>query len=137
MFERTELSAAQCLERLNSATLGRIVISIRCLPAARPVHIAVVGDTLYLASDEAAVIEAAGQREVLTLQIDGADSPGQTWMVEATGMAWVVDPRSGTNPIPESSHLFPVLDSGGSLVGLPLTLVRGDMTRWSFPRPPH
>lgn len=89
------------------------------------------------ATDEEAVWEAAERHEVLTLNIDGMEASGVTWTVTTTGVGWVVDPRASTESLPDDHPLLPYLDNGARLIALPLTLVAGDQTVWSFPRPPH
>jgi hypothetical protein len=95
----------------------------------------VTGETLLVATDEAAVWEAAERHEVLTLNIDGMEASGVTWTVTATGIGRVVDFATSAELLPAEYPLLPYLDNGARLIALPLTLVRGDQTVWSFPRP--
>ncbi len=97
----------------------------------------VAGEILLVATDEAAVWEAAERHEVLTLNIDGMEASGVTWTVTTTGVGWVVDIGTSAEPLPNDHPLLPYLDNGARLIALPLTLVAGDQTVWSFPRPPH
>jgi hypothetical protein len=62
---------------LSLATLARVVISVRCLPAALPARICVVDDEhLLVASTEVSVILAARRGDVLSVQIDGLEADG-------------------------------------------------------------
>lgn len=107
---------------LAGTELARVVISVRCLPAALPVRIAVVdNDHLILASSEEAVILAARRGDVLAVQIDGLEPDGATWSVMASGIA---TPAIATEIIPTALH--EVLDRGATLISLPLTLVVGE-----------
>lgn len=133
-FSREPLSNEQCRDRLGAAVIARVVISVRCLPAARPVRIALGHDSIYLATDEAAVLDAAQRGEVLTLQIDGVDEDGATWTVQATGMSWLVDPERSA--VDAQRPLMHLLERGAQLVGIPLMILDGDRMHWSFPPPP-
>jgi hypothetical protein len=96
----------------------------------------VTGEILLVATDEAAVWEAAERHEVLTLNIDGMEASGVTWTVTTTGIGRVVDFASSTEPLGAEHPLLPYLVNGARLITFPLTLVSGDQTVWSFPRPP-
>ena len=115
------LSRTESVVRLRAARVGRVVISVRCLPAARLVRVAVVNDALYLGTTEAAVIEAADRGDVVTLQIDGLESDGSTWSVEVTGRA------SRTSP---PGPPLEWAEQGLDILQLPLTVVHGDRTPW-------
>src|SRR5487761_2710967 len=87
-IKRTTLSRAACLALLGGSDLARVVISVRCLPAALPARISVAGDDLLLlASPEEPVVVAARRSEVLSVQIDGLEPDGATWSVMASGIA--------------------------------------------------
>lgn len=135
LLQREALSDNECRRRLVEATWARLLISVRCLPAARPVPLVVAGETLIVATDEPAVWEAAERHEVLTINIDGQESSGATWTVTATGVGWIIDPESSDHSLAQDHPLLPYLEHGARLVGLPLTLVAGDQTIWSFPHP--
>ncbi len=137
IIQREALSAEECRDRLSRARWARLLISVRCLPASRPVPLMVVGEILFVATDEAAVWEAAERHEVLTLNIDGLEDSGVTWTVTTAGVGSVFDPQSPDESLPVGHPLLPYLDNGARLIALPLTVVAGDQTIWSFPRPPH
>ncbi len=119
---RTTLARAECLRRLRQADFARVVISVRCLPAALPARIAVVDDhQLLLARAEEAVIVAARRGDVLSVQIDGLESDGATWSVMGSGIA--VEP-SGDPAL--SAPLTRAIASGATLIALPLTIVSGE-----------
>ena len=137
LLDRHDLGPAECRERLGNAQFARVVVSIRCLPAARLVHTATIGNTIYFASAEVSVISAARRGDVLTLQIDGASSDGGTWTVLATGMSWVVPHDDVATHLPSDHELLYPLAKGATLMAIPLTLIRGDHTQWSFPSRPE
>ena len=137
IIQREALSAEECRDRLRQARWARLLISVRCLPASRPVPLIVAGETLLVATDEEAVWAAAKRHEVLTLNIDGVEPSGATWTVTTTGVGWVVDPTESSSSLPQDHPLVPYLDNGARLIAIPLTLVVGDQTVWSFPRAPR
>ncbi|CAB4876306.1 unannotated protein [freshwater metagenome] len=137
IIQREALSDEECRDRLRQARWARLLISVRCLPASRPVPLVVDGETLLVATDEEVVWEAAERHEVLTLNIDGVEPSGATWTVTTTGVGWVVNPTEPSAALPFDHPLLPYLDNGARLIALPLTLVVGDQTVWSFPRAPR
>ncbi len=120
--QRTTLSRDTCLDLLRRADLARVVISVRCLPAALPARIEVVDDGLVLlASTEEAVLVAARRGEVLSVQIDGLEDNGATWSVMASGLAATAEESASRSPA-----LASALSNGASLVALPLAVVVGE-----------
>ena len=120
--KRTTLSRSECVQLLGGADLARVVISVRCLPAALPARISVVDENLMLlASPEEAVIVAAHRGEVLSVQIDGLEDDGATWSVMASGIArWARDDQ------PLSERLTHAVTLGARVVALPLSVVTGE-----------
>jgi len=118
---RQTLSRADCVDLLASSDLARVVISVRCLPAALPARIAVAGDRLLLASAEEAVVIAARRAEVLSVQIDGLEPDGATWSVMASGIA-----RLGAPDEELDERMSETLARGAHLVELPLSVVVGE-----------
>jgi hypothetical protein len=120
--KRTTLSRADCIGRLEASDLARVVISVRCLPAALPARIAVVDEQhLLLASPEESVVTAARRAEVLSVQIDGLEPDGATWSVMASGIA---RPADGGGALDE--RLIEALRRGAQLIELPLSVVVGE-----------
>ena len=119
---RATIPRDECLGLLRRADYARVVISVRCLPAALPARIAVVDDYgLLLASAEEAVVVAARRGDVLSVQIDGLEPDGATWSVMASGIAALPD---GEPPL--STALTRAVAGGASIVALPLTIVTGE-----------
>ncbi len=119
---RITLPRSDCLARLRRAALARVVISVRCLPAALPARIAVTDDHhLLLASAEDAVLTAAARGDVLSVQIDGLEDDGSTWSVMGSGIASTLD---GEVPLTES--LTRAVAAGASVIALPLTVLSGE-----------
>lgn len=115
------LSRDDCLALLDKADLARVVLSVRCLPAALPARIALIGeDHLVLASRESAVILAARRGDVISVQIDGIDDEAFTWSVMVSGIASDAAPEEPQIPRIEESR-----ERGATLLALPLTVIIG------------
>lgn len=115
------LTRADCLRLLDRADLARVVLSVRCLPAALPARIALFEeDHLVLASRESAVLLAARRGDVISVQIDGLEDDGTTWSVMVSGIASTVSPDEVQTPRIKES-----MDRGASLLALPLSVVIG------------
>ena len=134
LFDRHELTPQDCRRHLQEAEFARVIVSIRCLPAAHLVRSALVGETLLIASDEESVVTAAERGDIVTLQIDGLTPDGGTWTVQATGMSWLVSPDDAATYFPDADSLLPYLERGATLLAVPLTLIRGDYMHWNVPR---
>ena len=115
------LTREDCLRLLDRADLARVVLSVRCLPAALPARIALVrGDHLVLASKESAVIVAARRGDVISVQIDGLETDGSTWSVMVSGIASSVEPEEV-----QTKRIQDSVDRGATLLALPLSVVIG------------
>jgi hypothetical protein len=121
LLQRTALSRADCVDLLSRAHLARVILSVRCLPAALPALIAVLGQRLLVASTECSVNLAARRGDVLSIQIDGLDDDGATWSVMASGIA---APAQDFGEIP--SVLSGAIGRGATLISLPLSVVVGE-----------
>jgi hypothetical protein len=119
---RATLSRTDCVDLLSLATLARVVISVRCLPAALPARICVVdGQHLLVASTEVSVILAARRGDVLSVQIDGLEADGVTWSVMASGLASAANTAEN---LPDVMRL--ALLRGATIISLPLSVVVGE-----------
>jgi hypothetical protein len=111
----------ECLRLLDKADVARVLLSVKGLPAALPARIEIAEhDRLVISSRENAVLLAARRGEVISLQIDGLSEDDRTWSVTVTGIA-----ASAPSECPESERFRRVLESGATLVILPLSLVAG------------
>jgi hypothetical protein len=125
---RFALDRDECRRRISEAALGRVLISVRCLPAALPVRLALTNGSVGVASVESAVTEAARRGEVLAVQVDGADGT-ETWSVQVTGAARLGEP-SEIAERPDAATVAEALAHGASLVLVALTVVRGERVGW-------
>jgi hypothetical protein len=84
----TILGRDECLVRLSSAPLARILVSVRCLPTALPARIRILNrQKVLITTSDPAVLVAAHRRDVLTVQVDGIDEDDHAWSVVASGFA--------------------------------------------------
>jgi hypothetical protein len=120
LLARTVLNRATCVELLKQSTLARVVISVRCLPAALPALIALVEDRVVVASAEESVLLAAKRHDVISVQADGLEEDGAIWSVMASGLASRVKEVEGLSQAVQES-----LALGAALVEVPLTVVVG------------
>ncbi|MFD2419906.1 pyridoxamine 5'-phosphate oxidase family protein [Amycolatopsis pigmentata] len=91
-----ELTAAESWRRLRGISLGRIVFSMRALPAIRPAsHLVDEGDIIIRGHPDSPVGNAAGQ--VVAYEADEFD-PGAHlgWSVVMTGLATAIDDPADT-----------------------------------------
>jgi len=119
---RATLSRSACVDLLGLATLARVVISVRCLPAALPARICVLDDQhLLVASTEGSVNLAARRGDVLSVQIDGLEADGATWSVMASGLACAANTAED---LPDVMRV--ALLRGATIISLPLSVVVGE-----------
>jgi hypothetical protein len=131
-FERRYLERHQTLAHLAEASMARVLISLRCLPAAIPVHLALFEPYVMIASNEGAVLAAAERGDVLAVQADGTSSDGTTWSVQVTGVAHV--PADSDELCVEATKKLGMdVLLGATIVAVELAVVRGELVRWSFP----
>jgi nitroimidazol reductase NimA-like FMN-containing flavoprotein (pyridoxamine 5'-phosphate oxidase superfamily) len=115
------LTRNDCLALLDRADLARVVLSVRCLPAALPARIALFEDDhLVITSRESAVLLAARRGDVISVQIDGLEDDGTTWSVMVSGIATTVSPDEV-----QTKRIQDSLDRGATLLALPLSVVIG------------
>ncbi len=130
-FLRTEeLDTAKCERLLAQASLGRVVLSVGCLPAALPVHVDLAEGHVLLGCSPGPAISAAEQGDVVSIQVDGEDVDGTTWSVQVTGVARVVGSSDPLSNVVHEGRLERALGRGAVLVAVPLTVLSGERTMW-------
>jgi hypothetical protein len=130
-FLRTqELDTASCERLLAQASLGRVVLSVGCLPAALPVHVDLAEGHVLLGCTPGPAVAAAEQGDVVSIQVDGEEVNGTTWSVQVTGVARVVGPSDPLFSILHDGRLARALERGAVLVAVPLTVLSGERTMW-------
>jgi len=86
-----ELDRDECLELLRTARIGRVVLSVGCLPVALPVGLAVRGDDVVFSAVAGSTTDASIAGEVVSVEVDEIDPVCHTgWSVLVTGVARLV-----------------------------------------------
>lgn len=115
----TVLGRDECLDRLSSAPLARILVSVRCLPTALPARIQILNrEKVLIVTSDPAVVLAAQRHDVLTVQVDGIDEHDSAWSVVASGLAEISL---------DSDDLEDPTSPGGLVVAFPLSVVLGKL----------
>ena len=84
----SELSRAQCFALLESATVGRVGVSIDALPAIFPVFITVVDGVVAFRTVPGTKLAAASAGAIVALEADDVDGvTGDGWSVLVRGIA--------------------------------------------------
>ncbi|HEV2373714.1 MAG TPA: pyridoxamine 5'-phosphate oxidase family protein [Streptosporangiaceae bacterium] len=90
-----ELAEEECWALLGSVSVGRVVFTMKAMPAVRPVNHLLDGKTVIIRSHLGAAIagHAAGGGAVVCYEADDIDLACHTgWSVVATGLACLVRP---------------------------------------------
>lgn len=94
MASMRPLGRDRCLELLASVPVGRVVFSMRALPAIRPVNHLVDGNTVVIRSNLGGALASAatqGGGVVVAYEADTFNLDGQTgWTVVVTGAARLI-----------------------------------------------
>ena len=115
------LTRDECQRRLEVASVARVLLSLRGLPAALPARIELVeAGHIVISSRENAVLLAARRGDVISVQIDGIDSRTRTWSVTGTGIAAAVSLEDLETP-----RFKRIAECCATLVIVPLTVVTG------------
>ncbi len=130
-FSLVELDRAECLELLKRPGIGRVVLSVRCLPVALPVNFCVLDEDVVFATDEGSKLDAAIRGKVVSVEVDDIDRIYHTgWSVLVTGVAELLtDPQdlerarhAPLQPWAPGPHQF--------LVRVPSSVVSGRRIAW-------
>jgi nitroimidazol reductase NimA-like FMN-containing flavoprotein (pyridoxamine 5'-phosphate oxidase superfamily) len=130
-FAMVELDRVECLELLERAGIGRVVLSVGCIPVALPVNMAILDGDVVFSTTTGSKLDAALGGEVVSVEADDVDRLYRTgWSVLVTGVAQVLtDPteieRATRLPLQAwapGPHAF--------LVRVPSTLISGRRLTW-------
>jgi nitroimidazol reductase NimA-like FMN-containing flavoprotein (pyridoxamine 5'-phosphate oxidase superfamily) len=126
------LERAECMDLLSRAGIGRVVLSLDCIPVALPVNVAVLDEDVVFATDAGSKLDAAAQGNVVSVQVDDIDRVYHTgWSVLVTGVAELLtEPRDvdrarrlPLQPWAPGPHLY--------FVRVPSTVVSGRRITWT------
>lgn len=85
------LPREECLDLLRQVEIGRIVLTIKALPIALPVHYRLIGDDIVFACGAGSKLDAALADTVIGFEVDNIDqADGMAWSVLAVGRSRVV-----------------------------------------------
>ena len=130
-FSLIELDRAECLELFRRAGIGRVVLSVKCIPVALPVNVCLVDGDVVFATDEGSKLNAAMRGTVVSVEVDDIDRIYHTgWSVLVTGVAELLtDPEDiarvlhlPVQPWAPGPHPF--------IVRVPSTVVTGRRIEW-------
>jgi len=87
-FSTVELDRNQCLELLGRAGVGRVVLSVDCIPVALPVNMSVLDGDVVFSTGAGSKLDAAVGGQVVSVEVDDVDHLYHTgWSVLVTGIA--------------------------------------------------
>jgi nitroimidazol reductase NimA-like FMN-containing flavoprotein (pyridoxamine 5'-phosphate oxidase superfamily) len=90
------LARDECLELLGEATVGRIGLSIRGLPAVVPVKFHLLDGSIVVDIRQDARLLATMRGQVVAFEVDGFETGDADWSVAVTGRAFEVADGHGT-----------------------------------------
>ena len=129
-----ELGRQECLDRLGTAGIAHVIMSVDCIPVAFPVNVSVVDGDVVFATGPGAKLDAARRGDVVTVEADDVDRIYHTgWSVLVTGVAEVISDLSAVRGAPRllTQAWMPVRQP--QLVRVPSTLVSGRRLAWAVP----
>lgn len=87
-----ELDRGECLARLGSVPVGRIVYTEMALPAVQLVNFALTGETIVIRTAWGSKLAASARHAVVAFETDQYDEPAGTgWSVTAVGPSRVAE----------------------------------------------
>ena len=119
------LTRDECLRQLALASVGRVVMSARALPAVIPVRFALLGDRIVFWADARNHPEAIADNTVVGFQTDDIDPiTHDGWSVQVVGLATHVREPAALASL-ETATPRGWTDGTGPLISLSLDLVNG------------
>ncbi|WP_035792162.1 pyridoxamine 5'-phosphate oxidase family protein [Kitasatospora mediocidica] len=119
--DREPLDERQCLRLLADMSVGRVVYTVRALPAVLPVRFRLDGDgSLLLRAPAGSEVPRAVHDAVIAFEVgevSGADGAG--WSVTVLGTAQVLPGKGGAAPEEVLIRLRPEVVTGRVLESIP------------------
>lgn len=93
--ELMRLGQDECLRLLATVSVGRVIFTIRALPAVRIMNFVLADDLVVLRTDDAATVARKAAGSIVTFEADSFDTASSSgWYVTVTGWAeMVADPE--------------------------------------------
>ncbi len=132
-FSTVELARPECLELLRRCRIGRVVLSVDCIPVALPVNMSVLDDDIFFFTAAGSKLDAAVHGQVVSVEVDEVDPTYDTgWSVLVTGVAQLVEDSE------EIERVRPHLRAWAPgphpfLVRVPSELISGRRLSWVDP----
>jgi|SRR5581483_1085957 len=97
------LQRPECLRLLETASVGRVGLSIGALPVVLPVNFALLGEDIVVRSGPGTKLDAAFGGAVVAFEVDRIDEKGEAvWSVLVQGLAHVI---AGANELARARAL--------------------------------
>lgn len=129
-FSLVELDREECLELLGRATIGRVVLSVDCIPVAVPVNVSLVDGDAVFATNVGSKLDAAIGGQVVSVEADDVDGLYHLgWSVLLTGIAQVITDPETISRMKYSPRAW-APGSHPFLVRVPSTLISGRRLTW-------
>jgi len=129
----SELGREECVELLGTVGIGRVVLSVGCIPFALPVNMAVRESDVVFATDGGSKLTSSVYGQVVSVEADDVDLVSRRgWSVLVTGVA---QPVTAAGDIDWAAPLVQawVSEPQPTLVRVPLTLISGRRLLWGAP----
>jgi hypothetical protein len=130
-FSAVELDRPQCLVLLEKTRVGRVVLSVDCVPVALPVNVALFDEDIVFSTNVGCKLDAAVHGKVVSVEADDIDTTYRTgWSVLVTGIAELLTLDAD---IERARHLPLRAWAPGPhpfLVRVPSTLISGRRLAW-------
>ena len=126
-----DLHRYECLELLQHVSMGRVVLSVDCIPVALPVNLCLLGEDIMFLTDAGSKLDAAVRASVVTVEVDDIDPVYRTgWSVLVTGRAEIVG--DAVAQAAADTHLMPWAPGPHPyLIRVPSTLISGRQIMWT------
>jgi len=125
--ELVELSRAECLRRLASQAVGRVVFTERALPAAHPVTYLLDGEEIVFRTAATAKLAAATLHNIVAFEVDEIDVDARSgWSVLGIGMAYeITDADRLAGLVTRMPAPWAAVAVEGRVIGIPLQSLTG------------
>jgi nitroimidazol reductase NimA-like FMN-containing flavoprotein (pyridoxamine 5'-phosphate oxidase superfamily) len=125
-----ELDRTQCGQLLGTVGVGRVVLSVGCIPFAMPVNIGLLDGDVIFAADGGSKLTPSVYGQVVSVQADDIDPVShEGWSVVVTGIA---QPLTDLAKNDSAAPLLRTWAAGPDplLVRVPSTLISGRRLAW-------